>query len=118
MNNKPYSTDSNLNLTNVNNKFAVSGDARDFSSVCIFAMRYALGRRTYAPSTVINYILRHIDNIQPLDITVMIRDIEEYGRDYGGKYGDNCDTQDWLHFKNKLQERLDYLENCKRNSNA
>lgn len=84
-------------------------EKRDFASVCIFAMRYAMGRKTYAPSTVIRFIIRNFDNVELLDLKVMLKDIEEYELSYGS-FGDECDNRDWQAFKKKLSEEISKRE--------
>ena len=49
----------------------------DFGTICLCAMRYALGRQTYMPGMVQDYIRAHIKDIDTSTINVMIRDIDE-----------------------------------------
>ena len=48
----------------------------DFGTICLCAMRYALGRQTYMPGLVQDYIKAHIKEIDSNVISVMIRDID------------------------------------------
>lgn len=63
----------------------------DFASIMICAIRYALGRRTYMPSIVCNFVKQRIPNMSDKDLYVIIRDIKEC-RDYG----DDCDKREWM----------------------
>ena len=48
-----------------------------FGTICLCAVRYALGRQTYMPGLVQDFIRAHINEIDGNAIKVMIRDIEE-----------------------------------------
>jgi len=58
------------------NWFSIEADT-DFSTIVGCALRYALGRYTYMPSTVKGFIERHIEAITENDLNVMISDIED-----------------------------------------
>lgn len=58
------------------NWFSIEADM-DFSTIVGCALRYALGRYTYMPSTVKGFIERHIEAITEKDLNVMINDIED-----------------------------------------
>lgn len=71
--------------------------------ILIFAMRYALGRMTFAPSIVIKNIKNNIDKFTEKDIKILIKDIEnvsyfELGMDH--------DIKAWVDFKRYLVEKL------------
>jgi len=68
--------------------------------ILIYAIRYALGRQTFAPSTTIENVKENIDLFTINDLKIIIRDIisQEY---YG--YGMECDKQNWLGFKEYLE---------------
>lgn len=51
-----------------------------FGTICLCALRYALGRQTYMPSIVQDFIKAHISEIDQSSIKVMLRDIEEADR--------------------------------------
>ena len=68
----------------------------DFGLMMNYAVRYAIGRRTYAPSAVIGFItplLPHID-----DRTLHCLDQDIVDAKYSGGYGDECDERDWMRF--------------------
>lgn len=50
---------------------------KDHGIICLCAMRYALGRETYMPGLVQDYIKSNIASIETSDISIMIRDIDE-----------------------------------------
>lgn len=51
-----------------------------FGTICLCALRYALGRQTYMPGIVQDFIRSHINEIDQSSIKVMLRDIEEADR--------------------------------------
>ena len=67
----------------------------------IFAFRYALGRMTYAPSTVVDNIKANIDKISTGDIQLYIKEIKEFKQ-----YGMEMDKKHWLNFVDYLQKEL------------
>jgi len=69
-------------------------DYDDFESVLICAIRYSLGRRTYMPSVVTNFIMRNCKGqLSDKFLRIMIKEIEECPY-----YGDDCDKEDWMKF--------------------
>lgn len=78
--------------------------------ILVFAMRYSIGRRTYAPSTVCGFITPLLPILSDRVISVMRRDILEHGgfnRDRGEvdeygllieAFGDECDYETWRRF--------------------
>ena len=76
--------------------------------ILFFAMRYALGRMTFAGSTVLDNIQHNIDLFSANDLKLLIRDIDEQ-KNYG--YGMECDEQLWLGLRSYLQNELNELIN-------
>lgn len=73
-----------------------------------YAMRYAMGRMTFAPLTVIDNIKHNIDLFATENLKWMIREIDEQ-KAYG--YGMECDERVWLDFKSYLQSVIVIREN-------
>ena len=89
---------------------AVPIDA-EFGLILNCAVRYAIGRMTYIPSSVIQYILPLIDKLDSKTLDVFIQDIERYKKDVDrgiGAWGMDSDKKDWLLF----------LEYCKKEINS
>ena len=69
----------------------------DFELILTCAVRYACGRRTYMPSTVIRYIAPLLPQLSERTLTVLERDIANAGK-FGG-YGDEyIDKPLWMEF--------------------
>ena len=97
----------------------------DFCDICICAVRYSLGRRTYMPSIVTSYISKHIDKFNDSKLSILERDINEHGRSYTNvtvgsgcsildfgdmdkkAYGDPCDFDTWMNFLDTIRKELD-----------
>lgn len=90
----------------------------DFWSVLICACRYCLGRMTYMPSTVTEWIMENCEGRMPeKTIYVMLHDIQEQremGERSGWKsLGDPCDVKTWERFEAWLKEQQKLLPNKK-----
>lgn len=75
-----------------------------FCEMMNYAVRYALGRRTYAVSSVCRYVNDLIDVLDDQTIYVMIQDIKSQ-RKYGG-LGMEMDEECWDKLQQKLQLEL------------
>lgn len=78
----------------------------DFGLILNCAVRYAIGRMTYVPSSVINYITPLLPKLDDKTIECFIRDLEQQQVDVEkgiGSWGMECDRRDWLRF----------LDNCR-----
>ena len=87
----------------------------DLGTIAICAVRYALGRETYMPGLVQDFVRRHPEIVDDNVRAVMIRDIEEhdYIREYTLESGKKMaidglgstliDRPGWMKFKAWLQ---------------
>ena len=90
----------------------VESDGRDYATLCVCAVRYCLGRRTYMPELVCNIIRKNWDKISDTDLGIILRDI----RDYSGindpldnssrVYGDSCDYSTWVKMAADLKSEI------------
>lgn len=74
----------------------------DFGTLCICALRYCHGRRTYMPSLVQEIVTAHFKDLDNRALTV-IADDERFQRDMA-LWGDKCDEVDWKNFYRGLEE--------------
>lgn len=72
--------------------------------ILLYSLRYALGRQTFAPITVIDNIKHNIELFSKESLQMIIRDIKEQA---SLGYGMDCDKQQWLGFIEYIQERID-----------
>ena len=72
--------------------------------ILIYAMRYAMGRMTFAPTTVIENIKHNIDLFNDDSIKLLIRDIKEFGK--MASFGMECDAREWIDFKEYLEDKV------------
>ena len=72
----------------------------DFGTLCICAIRYCHGRKTYMPSLVQEIVENHLYEITDKDLAVMIDDCDFQRR--MELYGDECDKADWLKWERRL----------------
>ena len=76
----------------------------DFGCIIDSALRYALPRESYMPSTVVEFIRKYINIIDTKTIDVAIKDINQEL-----KRNNVHDPEMWSTLKTELEERLDYL---------
>ena len=77
-------------------------DNENFATLCICALRYCQGRRSYMPSLVQQIVGSHLKDIPDKDLEVMLEDCE-FQRSVD-LYGDECDKVDWLNWESRLKE--------------
>jgi len=77
----------------------MDGD-EDFGTLCICAVRYAIGRATYMPEIVTRFISAHLRELSNKDLFVISRDIREYG------FGDDLNFDTWFSFRERIEAEL------------
>ena len=80
---------------------------KDFETILLCAVRYAIGRRTYIPSMVIDYITPLLSHLSYNTLGLIANDITEYGKYYGGLGDDKIDRPYWLNFKRKILAEME-----------
>lgn len=80
----------------------------ELADLCISALRYCQGRRTYMPSAVIAICKRFLPEFLKRDLKVMLNDCNEQKR--WGNYGDDCDREDWIAWREALIEEIERRE--------
>ena len=75
---------------------------RDFGTVCGCAVRYSLGRQTYMPSLVQQFINRNLKQIDSYSLAVMAMDMKE-APSYGNE---TIDNPGWMNFLAVLEKEL------------
>ena len=77
-------------------------EERDFETICICALRYCHGRRSYMPSLVQEIVCKHLEEFSDNTIKVMVDDCQ-FQRDMD-LYDDECDKVDWLKWEQKVKD--------------
>ena len=80
---------------------------KDFETILLCAVRYAIGRKTYIPSLVIDYITPLLPYLSENTLRLMANEITEYGKYYGGLGDDKIDRPYWLNFKRKILAEME-----------
>ena len=75
---------------------------RDFGTVCGCAVRYSLGRQTYMPLLVQQFVIRNQNLIDGYSLAVMVRDVKE-APSYGNE---TIDKPGWMNFLAVLEKEL------------
>lgn len=80
----------------------------DFGSLCICAVRYCLGRKTYMPSNIQRIISSTLAHLSDSDLEIIYRDIKKHGGPThdSAAYGDYTDYLDWHNFLCTIKDEL------------
>lgn len=73
----------------------------DFGTLCVCALRYCHGRRTYMPTLVQEIVQSHFKDLSEKDLKV-IADDERFQTEYN-LWGDGCDLTAWMKFYRALE---------------
>lgn len=82
---------------------------KDYGTIVLCAVRYAMGRMTYMPTIVINYVKEHWADLQPGMQDIILRDVSEeleHEDRSSGWLGNACDVQNWKYFHLWMKERM------------
>lgn len=72
-----------------------------------YALRYAIGRRTYAAHDVVQYVEPLVPDLDKVTLRVMQYDIVAEQVKPGGLGDDNIDAPDWLRLLGKIRAELE-----------
>lgn len=81
---------------------AIEISQEDFGTLCVCALRYCHGRRTYMPDLVQGIVKAHFKDLSDNDLSVIARD--EARQIFDDLWGDSCDKEDWKKFYRALDE--------------
>lgn len=79
-----------------NDQIVIDLQNGDFGLILNCAVRYAIGRRTYVPSSIIGFITPMLPKLDNRTIHCFDQDIVD--AKYSGGYGAECDERDWMRF--------------------
>lgn len=89
---------------------ALDGDD-EFGTICICAVRYALGRETYMPTLVQDFVKRHINELSTGTLEIMRCDVMEADSMWGGYGDEKIDKPGWMCFMAFLEDEIKKREN-------
>lgn len=72
-------------------------DHHDTGFIVLSAVRYAMGRRSYAVGLIIDWVQHFWDKLTPNDKECIARDVKRFVESNDSK-GDDCDQRDWENF--------------------
>ena len=73
----------------------------DFGTLCICALRYCHGRKTYMPSLVQGIVAEHFKDLSSSDMDIIQED--KRFQELMALWGDPCDKIDWGNFYEALE---------------
>ena len=97
-----------IHRNNVNAPHEIYGGVKindDFEMILCCAVRYALGRMTYIPSEVTEYITPLLCYLSNKTIEIFKRDIHEHSK-YEDGLGMDCDKKVWMDFYNACSDEI------------
>jgi hypothetical protein len=77
----------------------------DTGAITLFALRYCMGRMTYAPSMTIDWVKQNWGVINRNDRLTIKKDVADFV-DSGRSLGMDCDAQTWLGFNSWLADQV------------
>ena len=82
----------------------------DTVAIALCALRYCIGRRTYMPSLVVDWVKRHWAAFSENEKNVILRDLQREV-DSGRDLGDSCDIRTWTNFLSWISAQKDQNSN-------
>ena len=80
-------------------------DEQDFGTVCVCALRYSMGRMTYMPSLVRDFVRPLLPKLPDKTISVMVNDCEFQRRT--NTYGDErIDKPGWIKWEEEVKAEM------------
>jgi len=76
---------------------------KDTGLVAVWAVRYCMGRMTYAPSTTVDWLKRHWSKLPVGDRACIFRDVK-VAVEEGKHLGMDCDVKLWTDFLKWMQD--------------
>ena len=81
-------------------------DSQDFGTICVCALRYAMGRETYMPDLVRSFVRPLLPKLDSKTLAVMAQDCEFQKR--MGAYGhERIDKPGWVRWEHEVNEELE-----------
>ena len=78
-------------------------DEQDFGTMCICAIRYAMGRETYMPSLVRDFVRPLLPKLPNKTIAVMLNDCESQRR-YDNYGNERIDKPGWIQWEQEIKK--------------
>ena len=86
-------------------------DEQDFGTVCVCALRYAMGRMTYMPDLVRDFIRPLLPKLPEKSLGAMLRDCE--WQEEMHMWGDEkIDKPGWVRWKKELEAEMERRKRC------
>lgn len=79
----------------------------DFGTIVVCAERYALGRQSYMPALVEDFVIRNMENIDDRSLGTIVRDIESAESMGYGLGDERIDKPGWLKLCHQIRVELE-----------
>ena len=91
-------------------KIKLNVDLLDFGTVCVCALRYSMGRETYMPGLVRDFVRPLLPKLGEGTIQVMKNDCE-FQKRYGSYGSEIIDKPGWVKWEEEISAELERRKN-------
>lgn len=71
----------------------------EFDAICVCAVRYSLGRKTYMPRLVMDYLKDNMELLKTQTLRTVVKDVNDYYERFESDQKDDFDYKEWIAFK-------------------
>ena len=93
----------------------INVDDQDLGTICVCALRYAMGRETYMPSLVRDFVRPLLKDLPFKTIAVMFSDCENQAR-YENYGNETIDKPGWLAWSQEINAEMKRRDSLNANS--
>ena len=79
----------------------------EFNTICVCAVRYAVGRKTYMPRLVMDYCLDNLALLKTETLYAIVKDVNDYYERFEPDQKDDFDYKEWIAFKVFLEGEIE-----------
>lgn len=94
-----------VDLKDDDSQYTIDPHDDDFGAICNCAVRYALGRKTYMPSLVMDFIKPHLSELSDKTLWCFQNDLQEQAR-ITRDFSDDWAGDEWKQFQQLVHDEL------------
>ena len=84
----------------------------EFDAICMCAARYSLGRKTYMPRLVMDYLKDNLELLKTQTLRLVVKDINDYYEHFEPNEKNDFDYKEWMAFKVFLEDEVERRKNA------
>lgn len=86
-------------------KIKLTVDEQDFGTICVCALRYSMGRMTYMPSLIRDFVRPLLPKLHTGTVQTMLKDCE-WQAEFGTWGSETIDKPGWVQWKKDIEAEL------------